>query len=94
MLLSIWDVSVDALEAGYLDGLFNLSLLTAVIQTSPIFLLFMLPQTRDQLMDLASKRSRSALGGTIFLCIMFGSMSYIIIVGILNIVKPGWAGGS
>jgi hypothetical protein len=92
MLLSIWDVSADALKAGYLDGLFNLSLLTAVIQTSPIFLLFMLPQTRDQLMNLASKPS--AVGGTIFLCILFGSMSYIIIVGILNIVEPGWAGAS
>ena len=94
-LLSIWDVSVAALKAGNLDGLFNLSILTAVIQTSPIFLPPMLPQTRDELLGLASKpMGRSVLGGTVFLLIMFASMSYIITVGILNIVKPGWAGES
>eukprot|EP00980_Cylindrotheca_fusiformis_P003938 scaffold871_cov130-Cylindrotheca_fusiformis.AAC.15 len=91
-LLSIWDVSVEALASGYLDGLFNLSLLTAAIQTAPVFLLFMLPKTRGQLMDLASKPS--ILGGSIFLIIMFGSMSYVVIIGILNIVKPGWSGAS
>ncbi|CAJ1948481.1 unnamed protein product [Cylindrotheca closterium] len=92
VLLSIWDVSVEALEAGNLDGLFKLSLLTAVIKTSPIFLLFLLPQTRDQLFDMTAKPS--VLGGTIFLLVLFGSMFYIIVVGILNIVDPGWAGAS
>ena len=95
MLLSIWDVSVEALEAGDLQGLFNLSLVTAMIQTSPILFLWMLPQTRDQLLELSSKPiGRSEVGGIIFLLIMFSSMAYIIIVGILNIVNPGWAGES
>lgn len=91
-LLSIWDVSVEALEAGELEGLFNLSLLTAVIQTSPVFLLFLLPKSREQLFDLAA--GSSILGGTIFLLVLFGSMSYIIVVGVLNIVDPGWSGAS
>lgn len=91
-LLSIWDVSVETLEAGDLEGLFNLSLLTAVINTSPVFLLFMLPKTREQLFDMTTKPS--VLGGSLFLLVLFGSMFYIIVVGILNIVDPGWSGAS
>lgn len=92
MMLSIWDVSAEALESGDLDGLFNLSLLTAVIKTSPVLLLFMLPQSRNQLHDMAA--NLNVFGGAVFLMILFGSMCYIIFVGILNIVHPGWAGAS
>ena len=110
MLLSIWDVSSDALtsyryygnnnnddggSSNYLDGLFYLSVLTAVIQTIPILFLPMLPETRDELLGLTLKpMGRSSVGGTIFLFIMFSSMLYIFIVGIFNITKPGWAGES
>jgi hypothetical protein len=94
-LLGIWDVSKEALEAGHLDGLFNLSVLTTAFQMSPILILFWLPQGRDELYALAKKPySGSPIGGGIFLTILFGSMSYTFIVAILNIVDPGWAGES
>jgi hypothetical protein len=95
MLLSFWDVSAAALNAGNVEGLFNLSLLTAAVQTSPMVCLWMLPQTRDQLLELSSKSmGHSAMGGAIFLFIVCSSTAFIFIVGILNIVMPGWAGSS
>ncbi|KAL7567442.1 hypothetical protein ACA910_021401 [Epithemia clementina (nom. ined.)] len=95
LLLGIWDVSKDALEKGDLDGLFNLSLLTTVIQISPLLFLGWLPRDRKELEALASKPfSGSPIGGGIFLSVLFCSMAWTFVVAILNIVRPNWAGGS
>jgi hypothetical protein len=94
-LLGIWDVSKQSLENEQLDGMFNLSLLTTVIQMSPILILYWLPRGRDELYALAQKPSgTSPIGGSIFLAILFGSTAYTFMVAILNIVDPGWAGES
>jgi hypothetical protein len=100
MLLSIWDVRVETLQAGNLQGLFQLSILTAAIQMSPAFFLCWLPHSREELQQLASssssllsKRTNGRLGGILFLFLLIASMSYVILVGVLNIVAPGWAGG-
>lgn len=95
MLLGIWDVSEAALKAGYLDGLFNLSLLTTVIQTSPILLLHLLPHGRKELEALSETAiSGSPIGGGIFLFIVFGSMAYTFATSLQNILHPDWAGAS
>ena len=95
MLLPIWDVSATTLASGELHGLFKLSILTTVIQTSPIFFLGWLPHSQSDLFQLATgDHAKSTLGGSLFLCTFVASMSYTIIVGILNIVYPGWDGGS
>lgn len=94
-MLNIWDVSKDALQDGELDGLFNLSILTTVIQTLPIVILFWLPRNRDELYALAQKPySGSRIGGGLFLGILVASMSYTLGVSILNIFDPGWSGES
>ena len=52
-----------------------------------------LPHTKDDLAELASK-GKSAVGGGVFLSVLFLSMGYAIFVGIMNIVAPGWMGES
>ena len=101
LLLGIWDVSVDALEMGDTSGLFRLSVLTAIIQTSPIVLLGLLPRSREELMKLGEGddghgggSGKSTLGGGLFLGITLCSVLYVIVIGVLNIVHPGWAGES
>jgi hypothetical protein len=95
LLLGIWDTSKEALEAGDLDGLWNLSILTTVIQMSPVIVIGWLPEGRDELYALTEKAySGSALGGGIFLAVLFASMIWTFAVAVLNIVTPGWAGGS
>ena len=93
LLLGIWDTSEAAMERGDLDGLFNLSILTTLIQLSPVLILRWLPHGREDLLELSNKPG-SPVGGAIFLCVLFGSMFWTLLVALLNIVKPGWAGGS
>ncbi|KAL7555416.1 hypothetical protein ACA910_017424 [Epithemia clementina (nom. ined.)] len=95
LLLGIWDVSKETMEKGQLDGMFKLSLLTSLVQFSPLFFMSWLPHGRKELEELASRPySGSAVGGRIFLSVLFGSMAITLIVSLLNILCPGWAGGS
>ena len=74
---------------------FKLSLLTSLVQFSPLCFMHWLPHGRKELEELASRPySGSALGGRIFLTVLFGSMTITLLVSILNITRPGWAGGS
>lgn len=91
MLLSIWDVSKEALENNDLQGLINLTVLTTSIQVSGVFFVFLLPAYKEDLERLRqTKLGTSHVGGTIFLLITLGSIAYAISVGLLNIVLPGW----
>jgi hypothetical protein len=93
-LLNIWDVSKAALENGYLKGMVNLTLLTTFMQLSGILFVGWLPKTKDDLARLNEMTASSKVGGFIFLSITFLSILYALIVGVLNVVKPGWAGES
>ena len=95
VLLGIWDTSVGALESGYLDGLFNLSILTTALQLLPVAILCWMPHDRDRLYALSKKAgSGHPLGGAIFLTVLIASMSWTMAIAIMNIVNPGWAGAS
>ena len=97
MLLPIWDASAEALEGGQLQGLFNLSVLTTIIQLSPLLVLHWLPANRHDLTalaDLPLSERNGRIGGTVFLLILGLSMLYVVVVDFLNIVHPGWAGES
>lgn len=93
-LLGIWDVSKATLEQGNLTGIVNLTILTTVLQVSGILFVKLLPHTKDDLAKLHHESSTSAVGGIIFLTITFLSIAYALIVGVLNIVAPGWSGES
>lgn len=78
------------------DGLTNLtklSIITTLFQLSGVLFVGLLPRTRDELMNLGHNGG-SRIGGGIFLFITIGSIIYSLIVGVLNIVSPGWLGES
>jgi hypothetical protein len=92
-LLSIWDVtSEEALEADDLQGLTNLTFLTTTLQFSGILFVCWLTRSCDDLITLIIHKSK--VGGFVFLTITFLTLAYAIVVAILNVVVPGWAGGS
>lgn len=95
-LLQIWNVSKEAFEERDVEGLFRLTILTTLVQVSPIVLVGLLPHSRRELLDLNNRphSSRSAWGGTLFLVVLAGSMLYTLAATLLNILKPGWAGES
>jgi hypothetical protein len=94
MLLRVWDVSREALEAGELSGMINLTYFTTFVQVSAIAFVGFLPQFKGDLELLKTDSQKSTVGGAIFLFVTFSSVLYAISVGILNIVNPGWMGES
>jgi hypothetical protein len=95
LLLSVWDVSKEAMERGDLSGMINLTALTTLIQVSGVLFVGLLPRTKEDLANLhADPLSGSKLGGFIFLFVTFSSVLYSLVIGVLNIIKPGWAGES
>jgi hypothetical protein len=95
LLLSVWDVSKEAMEHGDLSGMINLTALTTLIQVSGVLFVGLLPRTKEDLANLhADPLSGSKLGGFIFLFVTFSSVLYSLVIGVLNIIKPGWAGES
>jgi hypothetical protein len=78
-----------------LSGMTKLTLLTTALQTSGLLFVRMLPKTKDDLSELHnSAYSGSRRGGTLFLTITISSVLYTVVVSLLNIVAPGWAGES
>ena len=95
LLLGVWDVSRGAMEKGKLSGMINLTWLTTLIQVSGLLFVTLLPRTKEDLDHLhADPMSGSKIGGFLFLLVTFSSILYSLVVGVLNIVKPGWAGES
>ncbi|KAL7461348.1 hypothetical protein ACHAXS_001766 [Conticribra weissflogii] len=95
LLLGVWDVSKEAMERGELTGMVNLTALTTCIQVSGVLFVGFLPRTKEDLSNLhADPMSGSKLGGFAFLFVTFSSVLYSLVVGVLNIIKPGWAGES
>jgi len=89
-LLGIWDVRKETMESGDLDGLFNLTILTTLLQVSPILFLGWLPHGREDLHALSS--SSSKVGGAVFLFVVLAGLCYTVAVALLNVLRPGWAG--
>lgn len=95
LLLGVWDVSKEAMERGELSGMINLTALTTLMQVSGVLFVGLLPRTKEDLASLhADPMSGSKLGGSLFLFVTFSSVLYSLVVGVLNIVRPGWAGES
>ncbi|KAL7440585.1 hypothetical protein ACHAXM_008015 [Skeletonema potamos] len=95
LLLGVWDVSKEAMERGELTGMINLTALTTLIQVSGVLFVGLLPRTKEDLANLHSDpMSGSKIGGFIFLFVTLASVLYSIVVGVLNIVAPGWSGES
>jgi hypothetical protein len=94
-LLGIWDVSKQALMDGQFQGMINLTVLTTAMQVSGILFVGLLPKTKEDLFELKNKGfGSSRVGGVIFLGITICSILYAIIVGLMNIIAPGWMGES
>merc|ERR1719203_1895086 len=81
MLLGIWDVSKDTLLLGDLSGMMKLTILTTALQTFPLFFVWLLPNSVEDLkmMTAASDShnkhsSSSVVGGSVFLSVVILSV--------------------
>jgi len=94
-MLGIWDVGKETMMAGDLSGMTKLTILTTLCQVSGVLFVKLLPRTKEDLSTLHSDAySGSKVGGFIFLSVTIMSVLYSVVVGVLNIVIPGWSGES
>jgi hypothetical protein len=68
------DVSNSAMQENRLQGLWNLTILTSLVNVLPLLLLRLLPNSAEEQEALSKNKEQSRLGGTVFLCILFGSI--------------------
>lgn len=96
VMSKIWDVSNDALREGDVSGLWKLSLLTSIIPLTPLFVISLLPQTKDEQVALGRSPARSKLGGACFLAVLAISLAYCIGHSVTELVSSyrGAAGES
>lgn len=76
LMSNIWDVSNDAMKENRLQGLWNLTILTSVINVVPLLLLRLLPNSAEEQEQLSKCKDQSKTGGAIFLFILFGSIMW------------------
>mmetsp|Transcript_7238 Transcript_7238/g.6854 ORF Transcript_7238/g.6854 Transcript_7238/m.6854 type:complete len:312 (-) Transcript_7238:96-1031(-) len=94
VMLKIWDVTEKTMVSGDLSGMIKLTIVTTVLQVSGVFLVKLLPKTKADLKIMHdSPHSGSKIGGAVFLTVTFLSIAYAFVVGLLNIVSPGWTFG-
>jgi BT1 family len=90
----IGDTSKSALAAGNMRGIFHLSIVTTLLQVSPIVIIAWMPRNRHELFALRDKAwSGSPLGGVAFLVVLVASMIWTISISLLNVMYPDWNGG-
>jgi len=79
-LTSIWDVSNATLSQGQFDGILKLTILTSVIQTLPIVLVFLIPNNRAEHQREIDKGVTSFWGGFILATVIFLSLTFTLAV--------------
>ena len=84
LFLFIWDCSNSAIEAGHYQGVINLSILTFCIAFLPVGLIFLLPNSKKEQIELKESGEKSFYGGLSLVITLFfsvvGSVVYSIVV--------------
>lgn len=55
-------------------GVWNLTILTSVVNVIPLVLLKLLPNSAEEQEELSKCKDKSRTGGIVFLCVLFGSI--------------------
>jgi hypothetical protein len=87
LISGIWDVSNDAMRRNDVTGLWKLSVLTSSLALLPLSLLWLLPKNPEDQLELGKSKEKSAVGGIVFLVVLFGSLLWTISTAIYRLVS-------
>ncbi len=74
LMANIWDVSNSAMKEHRLQGIWNLTVLTSVINVLPLLFLKLLPDSAEDQEELSKCKDQNKFGGAVFLLVLFGSI--------------------
>lgn len=86
-LAGVWDVSNEAMRRHDVSGLWKLSLLTTVLQTLPLSLLWLLPRNAAEQEVLARSKVKSQVGGAAFLTVLGCSLLWTIYTAVCRLLN-------
>jgi len=81
------------MKANELDGLWRLTVLTSTLALLPLSLLQLLPKDPEDQERLAKSKERSALGGAVFLVVLFGSLAWTISTATMRLYATWYLDG-
>lgn len=81
----IWDVSNDTISGGDYTGVLNLAVLTTCLSVVPLCMVWVIPDSKEDLRVLRDARETSAVGGAVFLAVVMVSLVATIVVSIVLI---------
>lgn len=87
-LTDIWDVSNETLAAGDFSGVLKLTILTSLLQLSPIMFIGILPDTREEHAQAVQQGHTSFWGGFILTVVIFASLFFTVL---LNVAMLYWS---
>lgn len=82
-LTSIWDVSNDTISAGDYSGVLKLTILTSFIQLLPIFLVWILPDGKEEHKIMIAKNETSFYGGLTLALVVSISLIYTVVYNVI-----------
>mmetsp|Transcript_11523 Transcript_11523/g.14959 ORF Transcript_11523/g.14959 Transcript_11523/m.14959 type:complete len:517 (-) Transcript_11523:204-1754(-) len=85
LLTHVWDVSNQAFIEGDFSGMWKLTLLTSIVQVVPIALINLIPGSPAEQKQLQKSDESSAVGGFVFLAVLFVSLLWTVVESIYEI---------
>ncbi|KAF0711836.1 Aste57867_5094 [Aphanomyces stellatus] len=88
-LLGLWPVQLEDMQAGHIDGVWKLTLLTSAIRLLALpFIPYLLPNTVDDLDRLKHPTLASRAGGLCAVVVYVVGFVWVVVLSILAIVSP------
>lgn len=89
VLTAVWDVSSETISQGNFSGVWKLSLLCGLIGPIPLFLLRLIPESKEDQRRLQKDETRNRSAGVIFLVVMVATLLITFIESIYEVYFEG-----
>lgn len=83
----IWDVSNDTLASGNFDGLLKLTILTSFLQIVPLCLVFLLPDSKDELVKLRDAGVTNVFAGSCLAIVIILALISVVSISVFGLLQ-------
>ena len=89
IFLKIWDCSNDAIKRGDYEGIEYLTILTSAISVIPVAFIWLLPESKEKLIEMKKKEEKNEIAGALVVIILVISILFTVILNLYILLTPG-----
>ena len=89
LFLKIWDCSNEAIKREDYEGIEYLTILTSVISIVPIAFIWLLPESKEKLIEMKNKNEKNEIAGALVVIILVVSILFTVILNLYILLTPG-----